>query len=147
MDTVDRPRVTTDLARLFAVGLGLVRLGWGGVQVVTPGLFARAIGVDGAASSPVAWRMKGGRDIALGLAALMADRRDDVQLLALVSAAAVVVDGVDGVAVHADAGRALRWPVHPWGAWLGYGVAATAAVAAAVLSAGQRAGRRETSST
>ena len=136
------------IAIAFGLGLAAARIVVGTTEVLFPKLFLRALGRRGSATDGAAlgFRMKGGRDAAIGLATLgaaalllglslaavrfaLGDRSTFAQL----TAAGVIIDGVDGLAVARDGGRTLRSPVHPVGAWLGYAVALGAAVAAWVL--------------
>ena len=119
------PATRRRLARLFVIGLGAARLGEGAVEVAAPGWFLARLGTPHSpAQVHLGFRMKGGRDAALGLltvAALGDDRR-----LADLAAAAVVVDAADGLAVALDRGRTLGPPVDPAGAVLGFATAAVA---------------------
>ena len=119
----------------FGLALAVARVIAGSVEVLFPRLFLRALGHRGSATDGAAlgFRMKGGRDVAIGLTTLGAAALGDRSTFAQLTAAGVVIDGVDGLAVARDGGRTLRRPVHPSGAWLGYVVAAGAAVAAWVL--------------
>lgn len=119
----------------FGLALAVARVVAGSVEVLFPKLFLRALGRRGSATDGAAlgFRMKGGRDVAIGLATLGAAAMGDRSTFAQLTAAGVIIDGVDGAAVARDEGRTLRAPVHPTGAWLGYAVAAGAAVAAWVL--------------
>lgn len=120
------------MARLFVRGLGLARVGAGLVQAGAPRLFLdRVMDSPAPSATPApAWRMKGGRDLALGLLALTAG---DDRALQRHAAAAVLIDGVDGLAVLADARAHLSSRVHPAGAVLGGVVAAAALWSAATL--------------
>ncbi len=119
----------------FGLGLAVARVVAGAVEVLFPRLFLRVLGRRGTATDGAAlgFRMKGGRDVAIGLATLGAAALGDRSAFAQLTAAGLLIDGVDGAAVAADEGRTLRRPVHPAGAYLGYAVAAGAAVAAWVL--------------
>lgn len=133
----DDPRNDTieGVAIGFGLGLAIVRVVAGSVEVLFPKLFLRALGRRGSATDGAAlgFRMKGGRDVAVGLATLGAAALGDRSTFAQLTAAGLIIDGVDGAAVARDRGRTLRRPVHPTGAWLGYAVAAGAALAAWVL--------------
>jgi hypothetical protein len=124
-----------NLARTFAVGLGVARVAACSVEVVAPGWFLRRIGRPEAdtPSARQGFRMKGGRDVALGLCTLAAAGTGDDDALRAWTATAVLVDAVDGAAVHLDRGRSMRAPISGGGAWLGYAVAAGAAGAVWVL--------------
>lgn len=115
-------------ARTFALALGGARLVGGIVQVVAPGRFLAALGRPATrdqAGALVGFRMKGARDVALGLLTLGVGGRGE--RLAAVTSAAVVIDTIDGFAVAADRGRSLR-PLVTWaGAPLGFAVGAAAA--------------------
>ena len=119
----------------FGLGLAVARVVAGTVEVLFPRLFLRALGRRGSATDGAAlgFRMKGGRDVAIGLTTLGAAALGDRSTFAQLTAAGVVVDGIDGLAVARDGGRTLRRGVHPSGAWLGYVVAVAAAIAAWVL--------------
>lgn len=113
------------LARLLVTGLGAARLGEGIVEVAAPGWFLARLGTpDTPAQVHLGFRMKGGRDAALGLLTLFALGDDD--RLADLAVAAVAVDAVDGLAVAMDGGRTLGPPVDPAGAVLGVATAAAA---------------------
>lgn len=119
----------------FALGLGAARVLGGLVEALFPRLFLRVVGHRGSATdgAAVGFRMKGGRDLAIGLATLAAATNGDREGVANMTALGVVVDAVDGLAVSRDRGRSLRRPVSPHGATLGYAVAAGAALASIVL--------------
>lgn len=119
----------------FGLGLAVARIGIGLVEVVFPRLFLRVLGHRGTATDGAAlgFRMKGGRDVGIGLATLGAAALGDRSTFAQLTATGVVIDCIDGLAVARDEGRSLRRPVWPTGAWLGYAVAAAAAAAAWVL--------------
>ena len=119
----------------FGLALAFARVVAGTVEVLFPKLFLRTLGHRGSATDGAAlgFRMKGGRDVAVGLATLGAAALGDRSTFAQLTAAGVIIDGVDGAAVARDEGRTLRRPVHPSGAWLGYAVATGAALAAWVL--------------
>ncbi|CAN5172007.1 hypothetical protein BH23ACT9_BH23ACT9_21460 [soil metagenome] len=113
------------LARLFVLGLGAARVGAGMAQVVAPRVFLTSIGAPEApAQTQMGFRMKGGRDVAMGLMTWAA--RGDDDRLAEIAMAAVVIDLVDGSSVVLDRGRTLGPPADPLGAVLGFGVAAAA---------------------
>lgn len=134
-DDDHRNDVVEEAAIAFGLGLAAARVAAGTVEVLFPRLFLRTLGHRGSATDGAAlgFRMKGGRDVAIGLATLGAAALGDRSTFAQLTAAGVIIDGVDGVAVARDGGRTLRRPVHPSGAWLGYAVAAGAAAAAWVL--------------
>ncbi|MGI9018639.1 MAG: hypothetical protein ACR2HR_16300 [Euzebya sp.] len=119
-------------ARLFLLGLGAARLVEGLYAVVATDSFLRVLGseihVPGARAG---FRMKSGRDVALGLLSLTAVG-DDARLADL-AMTTVVVDTVDAAAVLIDGRQAFGSPVFPAGAVLGLGVALTAAFAARSL--------------
>jgi|AntRauTorcE11897_2_1112592.scaffolds.fasta_scaffold57143_2 hypothetical protein len=119
----------------FALGLAFARVGGGLVEVLFPKLFLRIVGRKGSATDGAAlgFRMKGGRDVAIGLATLAAATNRDRIAVANLTATGIVVDAIDGLAVHRDGGQSLRSPVFPHGAWLGYLVAIVAGLAAAIL--------------
>lgn len=123
------------VAIAFGLGLAVARVVAGTVEMLFPKLFLTALGKRGSATDGAAlgFRMKGGRDLAIGLATLGAAAMGDRSTFAQLTATGVIVDTVDGVAVARDEGRTLRRPVHPSGAWLGYAVGAAAAAAAWVL--------------
>ena len=123
------------MAIAFGLGLAVARVVAGAVEMLFPKLFLTALGKRGGATDGAAlgFRMKGGRDFAIGLATLGAAAMGDRSTFAQLTATGVIVDTVDGVAVARDEGRTLRRPVHPTGAWLGYAVGGAAAVAAWVL--------------
>jgi|GEM_PF-6210375 len=128
------------VAVAFALALALARVFSGVVETLFPRLFLRVLGTRGAATDGAAlgFRMKGGRDLGIGVATLLAAAQGDRRQVAGLTATGVVVDLVDGLAVAQDGGRSLRRPVHPSGAWLGYAVAAAAGLAAAVLTPPRR---------
>lgn len=119
----------------FGLGLAVARLVAGLVEVLFPKLFLRVLGRRGAATDGAAlgFRMKGGRDVAIGLATLGAAALGDRATFAQLTAAGVVIDGVDGLAVARDDGASMRGFVTSGGSSLGYAVAAAAAAAAWVL--------------
>lgn len=119
----------------MALGLGVARVLGGLVEVLFPRLFLRVVGRRGAATdgAAVGFRMKGGRDLAVGLATLAAATNGDREGVANMTVLGVIVDGIDGLAVSRDGGRSLRCPVFPWGATLGYAVAAAAGAVSFVL--------------
>ena len=123
------------LAINFGLGLATARLVVGLVEVLFPRLFLRVLGRRGSATDGAAlgFRMKGGRDVAIGLASLGAAAMGDRDTFAQLTAAGVVIDGVDGLAVSRDGGSAMRGFVTGGGSRLGYVVAAGAAAAAWVL--------------
>lgn len=127
-----RARTRRRIARVLVRGLGGARLLQGTAEVLAP---RRFLGVLGTAETPapvhLGFRMKGGRDVALGL--LTARARSDDARLADLALAAVVVDGVDGLAVALDRGRTLGPPVDPWGGVLGAAVAVAALWASRAL--------------
>lgn len=127
---LDRQR----LARTFTLALATVRVLAGSAEVLAPRAVLRLLGnadVDPSRSpgAVLGYRMKGGRDVALGLGALLAARRGAPSERGWTEAA-VVVDGLDGVAVLADSGQALRPWVARLGGPLGFAVGAAAAWAA-----------------
>jgi hypothetical protein len=134
-DTDPRNDVLEGLAIRFGLALAVARVGAGLVEVLFPKLFLRVVGKRGSATDGAAlgFRMKGGRDVGVGLATLGAAALGDRSTFAQLTAAGIVIDGVDGLAVAADEGAALRGFVTRFGAPLGYAVAAGAAVAAWVL--------------
>lgn len=119
----------------FGLGLAVARLAAGLVEVLFPRMFLRVLGRRGAATDGAAlgFRMKGGRDVAIGLATLGAAAMGDRATFAQLTAAGVIIDGVDGLAVARDDGASMRGFVTGAGAWLGYAVAAGAAASAWVL--------------
>lgn len=119
----------------FALGLAVARVAAGLVETLFPRLFLRVLGHRGTATSGAAmgFRMKGGRDLGIGLLTLGAAFAGDRSSVATLTATGVVIDAVDGLAVARDAGETMRRPVFPQGATLGYVVAAGAAAAAWVL--------------
>lgn len=119
----------------FGLGLAVARVAGGLVEVLFPKLFLRLLGHRGSATDGAAlgFRMKGGRDLAVGLATLGAAAMGDRATFAQLTAAGLVIDGIDGLAVARDKGETLRRPVHSTGAWLGYAVAGGAAAAAWIL--------------
>lgn len=123
------------LAINFGLGLAVARLAAGLAEVLFPKLFLRVLGRKGAATDGAAlgFRMKGGRDVAIGLATLGAAAMGDRATFAQLTAAGVIIDGVDGLAVKRDGGAAMRGFVTSGGSWLGYVVAGAAALAAWVL--------------
>lgn len=125
----------------FALGLGFARVAGGLVEVLFPRLFLRVVGHRGSATdgAAIGFRMKGGRDLALGVATLAAATNGDRDGVANMTVLGVLVDAVDGLAVSRDDGRSLRAPVFPYGAWLGYAVAIAAGLASAVLRRPSRA--------
>jgi hypothetical protein len=128
-------RARRRLGRLFVLGLGVARIAAGTVQTASPRTFLGLLGTpDTPAQTQMGFRMKGGRDLALGLLTLAS--RDDDDRLADLALAAVVLDGVDGVAVALDRGRTLGAPVDPAGAVLGFAVAGMAVWAARSLRPG-----------
>lgn len=132
--------VTEQAAIAFALGLAGARVVSGVVETLFPKLFLRVLGTSGAATPGAAlgFRMKGGRDLAVGVATLVAAARGDRRTVAGLTSTGIVIDLVDGLAVAADAGESLRRPVHPWGAWLGYVVAVGAGVAGVLLTPRRR---------
>lgn len=133
----DDPRndVIEGLAIKFGLALAVARVGAGLVEVLFPKLFLRVVGKRGSATdgAAIGFRMKGGRDVGVGLATLGAAALGDRSTFAQLTAAGIVIDGIDGLAVARDEGAALRGVVTRFGAPLGYAVAAAAAVAAWVL--------------
>lgn len=123
-------------AIVFALGLALARVASGLVETMFPKLFLRVLGHRGAATDGAAmgFRMKGGRDLGIGLMTLGAAFAGERDQVATFTAAGVVIDTIDGLAVARDGGRSMRRPVFPAGAWLGYVVGALAAAAAWVLA-------------
>lgn len=113
------------IARLLVLGLGVARLGEGVVEVSAPRWFLARLGTaETPAQVHLGFRMKGGRDVALGLLTLFAVGDDD--RLGDLAMATVVVDGADGLAVALDGGRTLGPPVDRAGAVLGFATAAAA---------------------
>ncbi len=122
------------LARLLVLGLGAARLVEGVGATVATRPFLRLLGADEPEPGAVAgFRMKSGRDVALGLLTLAAARDD--RRLAELAATAVVVDGVDGLAMALDGRATFGTPTYPAGAVLGVVVAGAAAWAARELRA------------
>ena len=124
------------LAWGFSVGLAAARVGAGLLEVVAPGTFLGLIGTRHAntASARAGFRMKGGRDLGVGMATLLAARRGDVAGVRAGNIAAVAIDVVDGLTVASEDGaETFRFPIHPAGSWLGYAVSVAAAAAVAVL--------------
>lgn len=117
------------------LGLAVARLVVGLVEVLFPRLFLLVLGRKGAATDGAAlgFRMKGGRDVAVGLASLGAAAMGDRGTFAQLTAAGVIIDGIDGLAVRRDGGSAMRGFVTGGGSRLGYAVAASAAAAAWIL--------------
>lgn len=134
MPETSRSLLTT-AARTFAVGLGAARIVAGAVEVLAPEVFLRRIGAvaPGSPGAQVGFRMKGGRDLALGLATMRAIG-DDLRL-ARACDIAVVVDGIDGAAILLDDRRSFRGVVSGYGGLGGIAVMAVAAWAAQVLRA------------
>lgn len=135
-----RDEITTNdpvegAAIAFALGLGVARVVGGLVEVLFPRLFLQVVGRSGSATpgAAVGFRMKGGRDLAIGLSTLAAATNGDRLAVANMTALGTIIDAVDGLAVARDAGESMRRPVFPLGAWLGYVVGAAAAAAAGVL--------------
>ncbi|HEY8338829.1 MAG TPA: hypothetical protein VIK95_03110 [Egibacteraceae bacterium] len=81
------------VARLIAIA----RIGLGVAATLAPRLVARALMDDRDGSAAVAARMLGGRDLALGLGAVLAARRGPAALRGWVEAGALA-DGVDAAA-------------------------------------------------
>ncbi len=133
----DDPRndAIEEMAINFGLGLAVARLVVGLTEVLFPKLFLRVLGRRGSATDGAAlgFRMKGGRDVALGLATLGAAALGDRSAFAQLTAAGVIIDGVDGLAVARDDGAAMRGFVTSGGSLLGYVVAGGAAVAAWIL--------------
>lgn len=133
----DDPRNDAIEGMAINVGLALAvaRFAIGLVEVVFPRLFLRVLGRRGTATDGAAlgFRMKGARDVGIGLATLGAAALGDRSTFAQLTAAGVVIDGIDGLAFSRDGGASLRRVVQPGGAWIGYAVAAAAGVAAWVL--------------
>lgn len=133
----DNPRndALEGLAIRFGLGLAVARLVAGLVEVLVPKAFLRVLGQRGSATDGAAlgFRMKGGRDVALGLATLGAAALGDRGTFAQLTAAGVIIDGIDGLAVARDEGAAMRGFVTGSGSKLGYAVAGAAGVAAWVL--------------
>ncbi|MEE8600810.1 hypothetical protein [Euzebya tangerina] len=128
LPTLNRRRT----ARLFIIGLGVARLVEGTAATISPGPVLDIIGDDiSTADSRASFRMKSGRDVALGLMTLKAMRDD--RRLAELALASVVVDAVDGLAVTLDGRDAFGAPVYPAGAVLGFAVAGAAAWSARAL--------------
>lgn len=123
------------LAIRFGLGLAVARLVAGLVEVLFPKVFLRVLGRRGSATdgAAVGFRMKGGRDVALGLATLGAAAMGDRGTFAQLTAAGVIIDGIDGLAVARDEGAAMRGFVTGSGSRLGYAVAGAAGAAAWVL--------------
>ena len=119
----------------FALGLGVARVASGVVETLFPRLFLRLVGRPDSATpgAAVGFRMKGGRDLAIGLATLAAATNGDRAGVANMTALGVVIDGVDGLAVARDRGASLVGPVARLGSVLGYAVAVGAGVATVVL--------------
>lgn len=84
-------------ARLIAVA----RIGLGVAATLAPRLVGRALMADRDGSGAVAARMLGGRDLALGLGALLAARRGPGALRGWVEAGALA-DGIDAAAFALD---------------------------------------------
>lgn len=98
-----------DETAALAFVLAASRAGWGALQFGAPGLVDRAVvraDVRRRVDSPsrVGWRMKGIRDLALGVAGMVAP----APVLPMLSRVGVVVDAGDTAATIADAGRVLR---------------------------------------
>jgi len=134
-DNDPRNDVAEGMAINFGLGLAFARVAAGLVEVLFPKLFLRVLGRRGVATDGAAlgFRMKGGRDVAIGLATLGAAAVGDRSTFAQLTAAGLVIDGIDGLAVARDHGITLRGPVHRAGAQLGYAVAVGAALAAWAL--------------
>ncbi len=129
------PSTVERAAIAFSLGLAAARVVVGFLEVVFPTLFLRLLGKPGTATraSAMGFRMKGGRDLGVGLVTLGAAFTGDKETVAQLTATGVVIDAVDGLAVHRAGAEVLRRPLYPWGAWGGYAVGAAAAVAALVL--------------
>lgn len=124
-------------ADLFALGLAAARAGEGAIEVLAPDLFVGLIGTGRVSTAPGAtlpWRMKGGRDLALGLATLAAAATGRRGVVGMLTGTGLVIDTVDGLAVLADDGASLRAPVHPLGGWGGIVIGVASAVAAVVVA-------------
>ena len=114
--------------RLDSVHLALGRTGAGAVMVARPRLLPQALGVDSATAARTAWavQMLGARELALGLGTLAARRAGDRRGARLWTAAGVLADGVDVLAVAGALARGrVRTPA-------GLGVLAVAAAAVAL---------------
>lgn len=111
--------------------LSLGRAAAGGVMVLSPRTLTGALGVAPATDADTSWavQMLGAREIALGLGAFTALRRDDRRAARLWLAAGLLCDSLDAVVVAAAVGRG-RVSAAP-----GAAVAATATTAAAVQAA------------
>ena len=110
------------------------RAGLGVVMLLRPGWLPAALGAPQTGSAGTGWvvQMLGGREIALGLGALVAARRDDRRAERLWLAAGLLSDAV-ALGRAAGAGAVRQSP--------GLAVVAVAAVAAALQAAGLAARR------
>jgi hypothetical protein len=123
------------LATNFALGLALARVVVGFAEVVFPRLFLRFLGKPGTATEGAAlgFRMKGGRDLGVGLVTLGAAMHGDRGAVAQLTATGVIIDAVDGLAVHRAGPDVLRRPLYPLGAYGGYAVGIASGAAAFIL--------------
>ncbi len=123
------------VATSFALGLAIARVVVGFAEVVFPKLFLRVLGKPGTATDGAAlgFRMKGGRDLGVGLITLGAAMNGDREAVAQLTATGLVIDVVDGLAVHRAREETLRRPLYPLGAYGGYAVGIAAAAAAVIL--------------
>jgi hypothetical protein len=117
----------------YAALIGLTRVAWGAAQVLAPGLVGRFLLRPTAGRATPAWRMKGARDLLLGIAAVAADDR---RALATWTWVGALVDVGDTLATGLDRGRVLRPTVTVLGTLVGV---ATAAAAGAATDALRRA--------
>lgn len=128
-----RPEAVLDRATV-AGGLAAVRSALGVAALLAPRTVGRLLFHGGAdarlpASTVTTLRMFGGRDLAMGVATLLARRRRSPALRGWLQAGALV-DALDVAALLADRGRSLR-PGVRWLAPVSAGGAATAGMVAA----------------
>ena len=95
---------TTAEARSLLTAMSAARAGWGALQVLAPTVMGRQLFSDDAERSATLLRMKGVRDLAMGLGTLGA--ADDALTEWL--QAGVVVDAVDTITTIVDRGRTMR---------------------------------------
>lgn len=115
------PRDGEAIVGLLALG----RLAWGAAQMVAPGAVASALGRPGALS-PTLLRMKGGRDLAMGVGGVLLGSDVGARRWA---EAGLYVDVVDTAATLLDGGRSLRPRTLVLGALAGAGAALASAAA------------------
>lgn len=140
-----RPMISTEVARSAALVVATGRVALGVIALLRPSVPARPwVGAELAAgpAGQVFGRALGGRDLALGLGALLALRRPDSSAVAGRFAAGWVAGGAlaDGADVLATV---AAWPALPrWGR-LGILGLAGGATAVGVLTAAILAGRHD----